>query len=319
MLFLVLLFSFWGPLVSVTAAEPQKNAGPPLKTGLPKIKTLIVDGHSNHKWEITTPILRKILEASQRFTVAVATAPQDLGELPNFKPDFSAFDVVMLNYNSDGSVLRRPDRNWGEPTQRALEDFLKNGGALSVIHSANNSFSGWKEYQRMIGLGGWGHRNDKSGTYVYYQDDKLVRDNGPGVGGWHGPEHAFPVVIREPDHPITRGMPLKWMHARDELYSHLRGPAENLTVLATAYSSKKLRGRDRDEPMIMTLEYGRGRVFHTTLGHGDYSMRCAGFVTVVQRGTEWAATGRVTIPIPADFPTEDKDRESSIFAIPEGK
>ena len=57
--------------------------------------------------------------------------------------------------------------------------------------------------------------------------------------------------------------------------------------------------------MIMTIDYGKGRVFHTPMGHADYSMRCVGFYTVLQRGTEWAATGMVTIPVPKNFPTAD--------------
>jgi hypothetical protein len=39
------------------------------------------------------------------------------------------------------------------------------------------------------------------------------------------------------------------------------------------------------------------------MGHAEYSQECVGFITSLLRGTEWAATGKVTIPIPADFPT----------------
>jgi type 1 glutamine amidotransferase len=58
--------------------------------------------------------------------------------------------------------------------------------------------------------------------------------------------------------------------------------------------------------MLMTLKYGNGRVFHTVLGHADYSMNCVGFIITLQRGTEWAATGEVTIAVPSDFPPADK-------------
>ncbi|MCE9555576.1 MAG: ThuA domain-containing protein [Planctomycetes bacterium] len=292
------------------------QADEPASATKPKIKALIVDGHSNHPWWETTPILRRILESSERFTVDVATAPKQLREVVNFAPDFTPYQVVMMNYNGDDSVTRTGSANWSESTQKALEDYVRGGGNLSIIHSANNSFPKWKEYNRMIGLGGWGYRSEKDGPYAYYKDNKLVRDDSPGVGGWHGTEHPFQVITREPEHPIMRGLPTVWMHARDELYSHLRGPGENMKILATAYSPRKYTGRNVDEPMVMVLTYGKGRVFHTAMGHGTYSMRCAGFVTLIQRGTEWAATGEVTIPVPKDFPAADTPRESGIFRQP---
>ena len=96
------------------------------------------------------------------------------------------------------------------------------------------------------------------------------------------------------------------MHAQDELYERLRGPATNMTVLATAYADPEQRGTARHEPMAMTIEYGEGRVFHTPMGHADYSMECTGFITMFQRGTEWAASGEVTQDVPEDFPNTEE-------------
>ena len=96
------------------------------------------------------------------------------------------------------------------------------------------------------------------------------------------------------------------MHTKDECYDRLRGPAENLTVLATAYCSIEEGGTGRHEPMLMTIQYGEGRVFHTTLGHEDYSFESVGFISTFLRGAEWAATGEVTIPIPEDLPTAEE-------------
>ena len=97
-------------------------------------------------------------------------------------------------------------------------------------------------------------------------------------------------------------MPSKWLHAKDELYDSLRGPAKNIEVLATAYSEKS----NRHEPMIMTIAFGQGRVFHTPMGHADYSMKCVGFQDVLRRGTQWAATGEVQLKLSSNFPSTEK-------------
>ena len=92
----------------------------------------------------------------------------------------------------------------------------------------------------------------------------------------------------------------------DELYANMRGPGQNMTILATAYSDPANHGTGHDEPMLMVLSYGKGRIFHTTMGHDVAALKCVGFITTFQRGTEWAATGKVTQKAPADFPTADK-------------
>jgi len=259
-----------------------------------KLRALIVDGQNNHAcWPKTTRMMKAYLEQTGLFSVDVAThAPQ--GPDPSFKPVFADYDVVISNFGHGAA-------EWPAGTRAAFEEYVRDGGGFVVVHAADNAFPGWEAYNRMIGLGGWGGRNEASGPYVYFDEGgKLVRDTRPGAGGSHGPQSEFPVVIRDGEHPVTKGMPASWMHAKDELYDSLRGPAEQMTVLATAWSPKT----KRHEPMMMTIGYGKGRVFHTPMGHETYSQECVGFISSFQRGTEWAATGKVTQDVPADFPGE---------------
>jgi type 1 glutamine amidotransferase len=261
------------------------------------IKALIIDGQNNHDWKTTTPALKKILDETGLFSVDVATSPPSKGDMSTFKPDFAAYRVIVSNYNGEP---------WSKETQQAFEKFVRDGGGFVSVHAADNAFPEWKEYNEMIGVGGWGNRNETSGPYLRLRDGKWVRDPVPGRGGSHGAQHPFLMRTREPAHPIMRGLPAEWMHTKDELYDRLRGPARNLTVLASAYSTRETNGSNEDEPLLMVISYGNGRVFHTALGHAMEAINCVGFATTLQRGTEWAATGKVTQKIPANFPTADK-------------
>lgn len=262
-----------------------------------KRKALLIDGQNNHQWALTSPVLKKTLEDTGLFTVEVATTPPKGQDMSSFKPDFKAYAVVISNYSDFGG-----GGQWPDETKKAFEDYVRLGGGFVTVHAADNAFPQWLEYNKMIGLGGWGDRTEKDGPYIRFRDGKFARDTTPGRGGSHGARHAFKVVTRNTTHPITKGLPPEWMHAKDELYDRLRGPAENLTVLATAYSEPATKGTGEHEPVLMTIAYGKGRVFHTILGHDVDAMRCVGFIVTFQRGTEWAATGRVTQKVPKDFP-----------------
>ncbi|HOK67093.1 MAG TPA: hypothetical protein PLV55_09790, partial [Anaerohalosphaeraceae bacterium] len=98
--------------------------------------------------------------------------------------------------------------------------------------------------------------------------------------------------------------------------SKLRGPAINLHVLATGRQDPAQRGTGRDELCLFTISYGKGRIFHTTLGHDTASMQCVGFIVTLQRGAEWAAAGTVTLKeVPEDFPTETQTRSRSLVPV----
>ncbi len=265
----------------------------------PKYKAMIVDGQNvkSHPWYETSPVMKKLLEESGLFTVDMATAPAKGQDMSGFKPKFAGHDVVILNYYGD---------DWPKETQKAFVEYVKQGGGVVVYHFACAAFPKWKEYNEIIGLGGWGGRNEKAGPYVRWRDGKFVRDMSPGKGGAHGPMQEFQIVVREPNHPITKGLPPAFMQCADELYGWLRGPAKNLTVLATAFAPKEKGGAGEHEPIFFTVQYGKGRVFFEALGHTGKEMKSVAFIVSFLRGAEWAASGKVTQKVPADFPGPDK-------------
>ena len=316
-IFVLLFIAFLASSSYVGFANPPKNAKAKI------IKTLIVDGQNNHdQWAKVTYMMKRYLEETGKFSVDVQRTKYtwngkgfvDKYKIPglaatvdlpksrmdsSFHPNFAGYDVVICNFGWNAAP-------WPKETQEDFDKFIKKGGGLVIIHAADNSFAEWPAYNQMIGIGGWGNRTEKDGPYVYYDlNNQLVRDMAPGRAGSHGPQKDYQITIRNANHPITKGMPLTWMHAQDEMYDRLRGPAENMEVLGTSFSSIENKGSGRHEPMLLTINYGKGRIFHTPMGHADYSVSCVGFITSILRGTQWAATGKVDIPIPADFPKPD--------------
>lgn len=282
----------------------------------PKSKVMLLTGQSNpyHDWTKSAPLVEAHLEQTGLFAVDVVTTPPKGADMSGFAPKFSDYAAVVMVY--EGAEF--PDA-----TKKAFVDYMSQGGGLVTIHDSDNAFPYWKEFNEIIGVGGWGYRangtigarDETWGPKIRWIDGKMVLDATTPGNASHPARHDFAVTTRAPEHPIMKGLPAAWLHANDEIYSHLRGPAKNVTVLATAHADKAKfpAASGEHEPMLMAIGYGKGRIFHSTLGHVAprdlppfTSITCAGFIVTLQRGTEWAATGKVTQKIPADFPTAAK-------------
>jgi type 1 glutamine amidotransferase len=242
------------------------------------VRVLVLSGQNNHDWRTTTPYLRKILtSAGDRFDVRVSEEP-------------SALDARALE-NYDALVVDYQGPRWRPETERAVESFVKGGRGLVAYHAAGYAFCGneilgdrhvrtgktepaWPEWRRLIG-GCWAETGDKATKTA------------------HGARHLFQVKATAAEHPILRNVALPFTIS-DELYHRMRlDPQAN--VIAKAFSATEMGGTGQDEPMMWTVNYGKGRVFFTTLGHDTSAMASPGFATTFARAVEWTATGEVTI------------------------
>jgi type 1 glutamine amidotransferase len=229
-----------------------------------KISILLITGQNNHDWQTTSPLLKEILEKTGRFTVDITNEPnKTLADAAALKK-YAAF---LLDYNG---------QRWGEPAETNFLEAVKKGTGVAVVHASDNAFPGWVEYEKLVG--------------------DLWRK---GTG--HGKYHTFDIKITDRNHPITKDLSDIKAHP-DELYHNLMHMHDAQTrVLASAFSAKESGGTGKDEPMIIVLQYGKGRVFHTPLGHvgkGRPDTKASydpPFQLIVARGTEWAATGKATI------------------------
>ena len=257
------------------------------------LRALLIDAPT---WQAQTPSIKAILESGDVFRVDVLTAP---AKGAAFNPDFERYKVIVLNYGAD---------TWPLATIASLQKYINNGGGLAALAPADAAFPEWTEYNLMLGISGAPNRNKSAGPIWFYQSGNLAysNDTESPAGQAPSPDQPFAVTIRNTDHPVAKGLPLIWMHAADKLFGNLRGPGKNMTVLATAHSDADHGGTGREEPVLLGLTYGKGRVFHSLLGSTADGISCAGFQTFLQRGAEWAASGKVTTRVPSDFPSEDK-------------
>ena len=270
-------------LLSSANSVAQSNPDPRIELfhkGM--LRVLIFSGRNNHDWRTSTPALRDLLTSTNKFDVRVEEEPAGITAAT-----LAIYDVVLLDYQGP---------RWGDTTEKALQDFVSSGKGLVVFHGASWAFNGlpvladhhvptkiiepaWAEYAKLVG-GTWSHEDPPTA---------------------HAPYHVFTVKFTDKQHPITSGLGDSFV-TKDELYHNMR-MQPNVHVLATAYDDPNnvgswpgAKGTGKDEPVLWVLNYGKGRVFHTTLGHDLPSIHAPGFSETFIRGTEWAATEGVTLP-----------------------
>lgn len=301
---------------SLTLAALALVGAAEIFAAVPLTKVMLLTGQSSkyHDWTKSAPLVKSYLDQTGLFAVDVVTTPPAGADMAGFNPKFADYAAIVIVYEG---------AEWPAATKAAFVAYMKKGGGLVTIHDTDNAFPFWPEWNEMIGVGGWGMkpdggigaRNESWGPKLRWRDGQVIFDATTPGNATHPARHDFPVVTRTAAHPVMQGIPASWLHANDEIYSQLRGPAKNVRVLATALADKTRfpTATGEHEPMLMAISYGQGRVFHTTLGHVGpndkppyTSLVCAGFIVTLQRGTEWAASGTVTQTLPADFPTAEK-------------
>ena len=242
-----------------------------------RVRVLILTGESDlpsHDWRTTTPFLRSLLDSAGRFDVKVAEEVRGLDAR-----SFAPYDVLVLNYNGP---------RWAETTEKAVEEFVRGGKGLVALHGVSyGSFWGMEQLK-----GRWTFPEGKPGGWSAFPD--LLGSSWKPENVGHGARHAFSVKWIDRTHPISRDLP-ETFTVSDELY-HRMDLKPSARVLASAYDDSKSGGTGKDEPILWTVDFGKGRVVHSPLGHDTSAMYADGFQTAFVRSCEWAATGTVTLP-----------------------
>ncbi|WP_020467307.1 ThuA domain-containing protein [Singulisphaera acidiphila] len=272
------LVVFLAAFLLTTLSGPTRAQAPSPGRDPKKLQVLILTGYNMHDWRKITESLRATLEATGRFEVRVNEEPVGCDE-----KTFEGYDAIVLNFTNHAGVF---GPEWPDSTRRALLSVLERGKGVVAFHAALSSHPHWPEYEKLIG-GAWRQ------------------------GATHAPYHTFDVDLKEPEHPIVKGLPRSFLQ-HDEINQRLT-MQPGITVLATAHDDPKncskgespICGSGKDEPIMWTLPYRNGRVFTTTLGHDLRSVGTPGFIATFQRGVEWAATGKVTLPPPATLRSGD--------------
>ena len=243
-----------GNLPKPKPSTATARKAPAQVAGVAKKRVLVVtaDDVPAHDWRQTTAHTRKVLGADKELEVIVCEDPAILAG-----GSLSKYDTVVLNFRNP------PPRDPGPVARAALEEYVRGGGGLVVIHFAIFAFPGWQEYRRIIGR-------------VW-----VGRLSGKKISG-HSPRGTFDVRVGDGAHPSMSG--LEKFTADDELYSKLQGedPIHGLLDAHSDYSGRR-------EPVAWTRAYGKGRVFVTILGHDLKSREVPAFKTLLRQGTAWAA------------------------------
>lgn len=235
------------------------------------LRVLILSGKNVHDWKTTTPELQRIYAESGRFKIVAVLDDPATCTAATLAP----CDVVVCNWTAHPEMHGHP---WGEGAEKVVSDFVRGGKGFVAFHAASTAYYDWPEFQQLVALT-WKLQFTSHTAYA-----------------------TFKVAIEDREHPITRGLTDFWI--TDELYQNMvtltNTPYQRL---CTAFARTDIGGTGKHEPMLITTQFGQGRGLNLLLGHDVPAMRNTGFRTLLLRGTEWAASGHVTIPIPTSWPS----------------
>lgn len=238
--------------------------------GTSPVRVLILTGANNHDWKATTPVLQKLFESSPRFKlVRVVSDPTKItSEL------LAGCDVLVSNWSAYPAMT---GHQWGPVAEKAFVDWVRSGKGFVVFHAASATSQDWPEFQKLVGL--------------TWEIDRTA----------HGAYSTFKVSVADSEHPITRGLTDFWI--TDELWHNMGSIGEQrFSVLAKAFSSVQWKGSGKFEPALLCTTLASGRGVNLVLGHDAHAMQNIGWQTLMLRSAEWAATGAVTLSVPADWP-----------------
>lgn len=304
-------------MLAVLARAAVPSSPPAAAPAAAKVKVLILDGFSNHNWQLNTKLLRGLLQPTGLFEVSVSTCPPlNSPDREKWMPKFAEADVVLQTCSD---ISQRPAPKWPEPVKAAFVDFVKKGGGVLVYHSGNNAFPDWPEYNDIIGIG-W--RPVTYGTALQMDaEGKITRlPPGEGLATSHAPR-AEVLVKRLGDHAIHAGMPREWKSPMLEVYYDARGPAKDIEVLSYGQDPRN----KHYWPLEWTVKYGDGCVYSSTFGHvwSDESetkqpvnLLAVDEQILLQRTLQWLAKRPITVAIPKNFPTAEKASVSENIVLP---
>lgn len=280
----------------------------PIKPDSGRLQVLIITGRNSfeHDWRGTTNALRRMLEDTGRFEVHVTEEFRG-ATAATLKP----YDVVLLNYTGRWFYSDPVEQRWGEPAESALFDFVRRGGGIVVYHATfTMGAPSWPEFEQLAG-----------GTLRSTPSQSR-----------RSPVDGFRIHLIDRSNLITQGMREYMWSLDDDMYTNMRwDPATRVHVLVTGYddaaaysyklagpkyppadfSAEKLNampGMNQEHPLVWTSQFGKGRVYCFTLGHGPDTLQYDAVTSLLVRGTEWAASGAVTIAL--------KDKARDFEALP---
>jgi type 1 glutamine amidotransferase len=133
-----------------------------------------------------------------------------------------------------------------EAGKRAFMSWLKSGRGFVGIHSATDTFYQWPEYGEMIG----------------------------GYFDQHPWTTQVTMKVEDHEHPSTKHLGPTWTLA-DEIYQFKNYSRDKVRVLIRLdekkldLKNKNVHRTDGDFAVTWVKNYGKGRVFYSTLGHRE--------------------------------------------------